>query len=91
MLKGTFIRRLDTDVVEGGQREEVILEVGCSFVCWMEWAFAEKLLKYKPLISCMHSLGYERMSLALILGSLGHVAYCRLTVHSLQIAGPPKT
>jgi hypothetical protein len=49
----------------------------------MEWVFAEKLLKYKPLISRMHSLGYECMSVALIFGSLGHVAYCRLTVHGL--------
>jgi hypothetical protein len=46
------------DVVEGDQRE-VILEVGCSFDCWMEWAFAEKLLKYKPLIPRLYSLGYE--------------------------------
>jgi hypothetical protein len=39
----------DIVAVGEGQREVLILEVGCSFDCYMEQAFAERLLKYQPL------------------------------------------
>jgi hypothetical protein len=40
------------DIVVVG--EELILEVGCSFDSYMEQTFADRLLKYQPLV-CQRS------------------------------------
>ena len=61
------------------------MEMGCSFDGYMEQAFAEKLLKYKPLVVRLDSLGCSCKLVVPIFGSLGHVH--RLAVRGLQIAG----
>lgn len=41
-----------SDIVVGGcQREVLLVEVGFSFDCYMEYDFADKVLKWHPLIT----------------------------------------
>lgn len=49
-----------SDIVVGGcQREVLLVEVGFSFDCYMEYDFADKVLKWHPLISRLDSLGMQ--------------------------------
>ncbi|XP_038846178.1 rho GTPase-activating protein 44-like [Salvelinus namaycush] len=54
-----FLGQEDVVVLGAGQGEVIILEVGCSFDGYMEQAFADKLLKYQPLVARLDSLGWR--------------------------------